>query len=48
MINLMLGDCLDKLLTIESHSVDSIITDPPFALQEGIIIFLQKADNRFL
>ena len=48
MINLMLGDCLDKLLTIESHSVDSIITDPPFAFAGGISNgFSSKADNQF-
>jgi DNA modification methylase len=29
MINLKLGDCLDKLKEIEDNSVDSIVTDPP-------------------
>lgn len=30
------GDCLDILKNIESGSVDSIITDPPFAFTGGI------------
>ena len=30
MINLMKGDCLEKMQGIESGSVDAIITDPPY------------------
>lgn len=31
-VNLMLGDCLDNLKTLEDNSVDSIVTDPPYGL----------------
>ena len=31
-VNLMLGDCLDKLKELEDNSVDSIVTDPPYGL----------------
>jgi site-specific DNA-methyltransferase (adenine-specific) len=31
-VNLILGDCSDKLKDIESNSVDSIVTDPPYGL----------------
>ena len=30
MINLMLGDCLERMKEIESGSVDLILTDPPY------------------
>ena len=30
MINLMLGDCLERMKEIESGSVDMILTDPPY------------------
>ena len=32
MINLMLGDCLEKMKEIESGSVDMILTDPPYGM----------------
>lgn len=32
MIDLRLGDCLEVMKTIESNSVDSIVTDPPYEL----------------
>ena len=31
-VNLMLGNCLDSLKTLEDNSVDSIVTDPPYGL----------------
>lgn len=31
-VNLMLGDCLDRLKDLEDNSVDSIVTDPPYGL----------------
>jgi len=31
-VKLILGDCLDKLKDLESNSVDSIVTDPPYGL----------------
>jgi DNA modification methylase len=31
-VNLILGDCLDKLKELEDNSVDSIVTDPPYEL----------------
>lgn len=31
-IRLMLGDCLAQMKTMESNSVDSIVTDPPYGL----------------
>jgi predicted methyltransferase len=30
MINLVLGDCLEKMKDIPDKSIDSIITDPPY------------------
>lgn len=32
MLDLRLGDCLDVLKTIETESIDSIVTDPPYGL----------------
>lgn len=32
MINLMLGDCLERMKEIESGSVDMILTDPPYGM----------------
>lgn len=31
-MNLILGDCLDKLKELEDNSIDSIVTDPPYGL----------------
>jgi len=31
-VNLMQGDCLDKLKELDDNSVDSIVTDPPYGL----------------
>ena len=31
-VNLMLGDCLDRMKDLEDNSVDSIVTDPPYGL----------------
>lgn len=31
-INLILGDCLEKLKEMEENSVDSIVTDPPYGI----------------
>lgn len=36
MINLMLGDCLDRMKEIQYKSVDAIICDPPFNIVEKI------------
>jgi DNA modification methylase len=33
MINIILGDCLDKLKEIDDNSIDLIITSPPYANQ---------------
>jgi hypothetical protein len=32
MVNLILGDCLEKMKEMESNSVDSIVTDPPYGI----------------
>lgn len=32
MINLILGDCLEKLKEIDDNSIDSVVTDPPYGL----------------
>jgi DNA modification methylase len=32
MLNLLLGDCLDRLKHLDDNSVDSIVTDPPYGL----------------
>lgn len=32
MINLMLGDCLERMKELPDNSVDSIVTDPPYGL----------------
>jgi len=31
-MNIRLGDCLEKMRTMEDNSVDSIVTDPPYGL----------------
>lgn len=31
-MNLILGDCLDKLKELDDNSIDSIVTDPPYGL----------------
>ena len=31
-MNLILGDCLEKLKGLLDNSVDSIVTDPPYGL----------------
>lgn len=31
-MNLILGDCLERLKNLESNSVDSVVTDPPYGL----------------
>tara|TARA_R110002111_G_scaffold251871_1_gene316454 strand:+ start:188 stop:1108 length:921 start_codon:yes stop_codon:yes gene_type:complete len=36
MINLMLGDCLERMKEIESGSVDLIVCDPPYGTVKGI------------
>ena len=33
-INLLEGDCLDKLKELDDNSVDSIVTDPPYGLSK--------------
>lgn len=33
-INLMHGDCLDRLKDLDDNSVDSIVTDPPYGLSK--------------
>ena len=40
MINLMQGDCLEKMKEIKSGLVDMILTDPPYEM------FLQKSMKR--
>jgi site-specific DNA-methyltransferase (adenine-specific) len=35
MINLMQGDCLERMKEIESGSVDMILTDPPYGTMNG-------------
>ena len=39
------GDCLDILPTLEANSVDSIVTDPPYGLSNGVAYGL---DNRIM
>jgi DNA modification methylase len=36
MINLMQGDCLERMKEIESGSVDMILTDPPYGTVKGV------------
>lgn len=36
MINLMQGDCLDRMKEIPSGSVDMILTDPPYGTVKGV------------
>ena len=31
-MELILGDCLEKLKELEDNSVDAIVTDPPYGL----------------
>ena len=35
MINLMMGDCLERMKEIESGSVDMILTDPPYEISNS-------------
>jgi len=32
-VDLRHGDCLDVMATMEPHSVDAIVTDPPYGLR---------------
>jgi site-specific DNA-methyltransferase (adenine-specific) len=32
MINLLHGDCLEQMKTLEDNSVDSIVSDPPYGI----------------
>jgi site-specific DNA-methyltransferase (adenine-specific) len=43
-VTLMLGDCIDKMKTLPDSSVDSIITDPPYAFPGG---FMGKGWDNF-
>jgi len=43
MINLMLGDCLERMKEIESGSVDMILTDPPY----GMDLTPQRESGKF-
>ena len=40
MINLLHGDCLEQMKTLEDNSVDSIVSDPPY----GISFMAKKWD----
>lgn len=45
---LLHGDCLEKLKHIDTHSIDAIITDPPFAFAGGVSNgFASRADSQF-
>ena len=46
MINLMLGDCLERMKEIESGSVDMILTDPPYEISNSIAIYSGRALNQ--
>ena len=35
MINLLHGDCLEQMKTLDDNSVDSIVSDPPYGLNDG-------------
>ena len=37
MINLMLGDCLERMKEIPDGSVDLILTDPPYGTTAHIV-----------
>lgn len=48
MIKLIQGDCLEELKKIETNSIDSIITDPPFAFAGGLSNgFASRVDSQF-
>ena len=40
MINLLQGDCLEKLKELKDNSVDSIVSDPPYMI--GFMDVCQK------
>lgn len=44
-INLMNGDCLDLLKTIESDSIDAVIADPPYGTMKGASSFGTEYNN---
>ena len=35
MINLMQGDCLEKMKEIPNDSIDMVLTDPPYELSKS-------------
>ena len=45
MINLMQGDCLEKMKEIESGSVDMILTDPPYGTVKGMVLKGQTSET---
>ena len=44
-INLMQGDCLERMKEIESGSVDMILTDPPYGTVKGMVLKGQTKDT---
>ena len=45
MINLMQGDCLERMKEIESGSVDMILTDPPYGTVKGMVLKGQTSET---
>tara|TARA_R110000764_G_scaffold107964_2_gene193802 strand:- start:197 stop:889 length:693 start_codon:yes stop_codon:yes gene_type:complete len=48
MINLMLGDCLEKMKEIESGSVDMVLTDPPYEISNSGGGMMDRDNREFI
>ena len=48
MINLMLGDCLERMKEIPDGSVDLILTDPPYEISNAEISLSYRKGRVFL
>ncbi len=45
-VRLILGDCLEAMKTLESGSVDAVVTDPPYGTGERLRVNGKFADTR--
>ena len=45
MVNLILGDCLEKMKDIEDNSVDLILCDLPYGIKQECQILLMQRNN---
>jgi site-specific DNA-methyltransferase (adenine-specific) len=48
MINLMQGDCLERMKEIESGSVDMVLADPPYEISNSVGGMMNKGGREFI